>query len=308
MPKKPDLSVVIPVYDEEQNIFPLVSRLTVVLEKIVSSYEILFVDDGSKDETWQRIKEAKKRTPTIRAFRLLRNRGKAAALRVGFTHSHADWIMTMDGDLQDQPEGIPQFWQIRNHYDLLVGWKVNRKDPPHKTIPSLFFNWLTRAMTGVKVHDSNCGMKLLKKTVAQQLWLHGELHRYIPAIAHFQGFRVGEVKIIHAPRKFGNSKYGISRLIWGFLDLVGISFLIIFGKRPLHLFGSIGLIFVAIGSGMGLALTWQWVNGTPLGNRPLLMLAVLLVVLGIQFFSLGLLGELINRRSPAEEIFLREKL
>ncbi len=215
---KPQLSVVIPVYEEAQNIFPLVSRLTAALEKTVKSYEILFVDDGSKDETWTRLKDVKKRTQAIRAFRLLRNRGKAAALCVGFANARADWIMTLDGDLQDQPEGIPQFWNLRNTYDLLVGWKVHRKDPLHKTIPSLFFNWLTRAMTGVKVHDSNCGMKLLKKSVAEQLWLHGELHRYIPAIAHFQGFRVGEVKIVHAPRKFGRSKYGLSRLIWGFLD------------------------------------------------------------------------------------------
>ena len=308
MPRKPHLSIVIPVYDEESNILPLVSRLTPVLRTNIPNHEIIFVDDGSRDKTWEMILRAKKLTPAVHGIRLRRNAGKAAALRAGFSHARADWIMTMDGDLQDQPEGIPAFWQLRNSYDLIVGWKIQRHDPWHKTIPSRFFNWLTRAVTGVRVHDSNCGMKLLTKEAANNLWLYGELHRYMPAIAHFEGYRVGEVKVAHAPRKAGRSKYGILRLVWGLFDLFTISFLMTFGKRPLHLFGSIGVGLCLAGMLTGGYLSWQWLTGVPIGNRPLLMLAILLVVLGFSFFSLGLLGELINLRSIREEIPIRETL
>jgi glycosyltransferase involved in cell wall biosynthesis len=233
---------------------------------------------------------------------------KAAALSAGFSEATGDIVFTMDADLQDDPEEIPNFInKINQGHDMVSGWKIRRKDPISKTIPSKFFNWLTSLTTGVKVHDSNCGFKAYKKEVVKNINIYGELHRYIPAIAYWKGYKVGEVKVVHHARKFGKSKYGVERLMKGFFDLITVKFLTRYAKRPLHLFGFLGVLCFLVGFITGIYLVAGWFNGIGIGNRPLLMLCVLFIVTGIQLISIGLLGEMINSSSRKDDYVVKKK-
>ncbi|MFO8016899.1 MAG: glycosyltransferase family 2 protein [Candidatus Woesearchaeota archaeon] len=289
-----DISIVIPVYNEEENVSPLYKELREVLSSLKKSYEIIFVDDGSTDKTKDKVRSISGKDRKVKLVSFRRNRGKSAALMAGFDKSRGGIIFTLDGDLQDNPKEIPKFIErINRGYDLVSGWKFRRHDPITKTLPSRFFNFLTRVLTGVSVHDSNCGFKAYRKEVVNSLRIYGELHRYIPSLTHWMGFRVGEVKVKHRPRKHGKSKYGVTRLMKGFLDLITIKFLNKFAERPLHFFGPIGILLALAGFIAGVYLVTIWCTGESIGDRPLLILSVLLMIVGIQTFSIGLIGEMI---------------
>ena len=295
MPKQIKLSIVTPVFNEEQNISLFYSKVTKVLKKLRKSYEIWFIDDGSRDSTLKAIKEIQKKDKHVKFITFRRNFGKAAALSAGFEHANGDIIITMDGDLQDEPEEIPKFIaKIEEGYDLVNGWKFKRKDPLSKTIPSKFFNWLTSKMIGVKLHDFNCGFKAYRKEVVKEITLYGDLHRYIPAIAFWKGYRIAELPVKHNERLYGKSKYGSKRILTGFIDLMTVKYLISYTTKPLQLFGKVGLLFIFLGLISGTYLVIEWFQGIGIGRRPLLTLSVLMTLVGIQFLSIGLLGEMIT--------------
>jgi glycosyltransferase involved in cell wall biosynthesis len=306
-----DISVIIPVLNEEQNVGRLYELLREVLKHITLNYEIIFIDDGSIDRTYEVLKHINKIDNKVKVIKFRRNFGKAAALSVGFNETDSKFVVTMDGDLQDDPREIPRFIiKLNEGYDMISGWKIRRKDPLTKTIPSKFFNWLTTVITGVKVHDSNCGFKAYKGDVVKNIKLYGELHRYIPALAYWQGYKIGEVAVRHHPRKFGKSKYGVERLLRGFLDLITVKYITTYTKRPLHFFGNIGILSFILGFIIGFYLFIQWLMGVGIGKRPLLMLAILIMFVGIQFISIGLIGEMIvNSHDESYKTYnIKEKL
>ena len=294
------ISVVIPVYNEAGNLAELHRWLTAVLSALARPYELIFVDDGSTDGTWQML-IALAADPRIAALRHRRNFGKARALASGFTLAGGDAIITMDGDLQDDPDELPRFLdKLDEGYDLVSGWKQRRQDPLTKTAPSRLFNWAVRRVSGVALHDVNCGFKAYRREVVQTIRLYGELHRFTPLLAHAEGFRIGELAVRHHPRRWGRSKYGWSRLVKGLLDLMTVTFLTEYRQRPMHLLGVPGLLALGVGVGLGLYLSLEkLLTGAAIGTRPLLLLAVLLVVIGTQFFGLGLLGELLAHGAQA---------
>jgi glycosyltransferase involved in cell wall biosynthesis len=289
-----DISVVIPVYNEEGNLAELHARLTEVLSRLERSYEIVLIDDGSTDGTWHSIQTESAADEHLVAIRHRRNFGKAQALASGFAAARGDIVITMDGDLQDDPDELPRFLaKLDEGYDVVSGWKQRRQDPLGKTLPSRFFNLTVRRVSGVPLHDFNCGYKAYRRDVTRSIRLYGELHRFTPVLAHAEGFRIGELPVRHHARTWGRSKYGWSRLVKGFLDLLTVTFLTQYRQRPMHLFGLPGLMALAMGILIGLYLTLEkLISGAAIGGRPLLLLSVLLVVIGVQFFGLGLLGEL----------------
>jgi len=291
-----DVSVVVPVKDEAESIAELASRVAEVLDRLGKSFELIFVDDGSRDATCAQVREARGRDRRVKLVRLRRNFGKAAALSAGFDHSVGRVVITMDGDLQDDPEEIPRFLAKLDGegLDLVSGWKRVRRDPASKTLPSRLFNWVTRLLAQVDLHDFNCGFKAYRREVLAEIAVYGELHRYIPVLASRRGFAVGEIEVRHHPRRHGVSKYGWDRLYKGPLDLITVLFITRYTRRPLHLFGVIGLLFVAVGFGTCAWLALLWFGGASLSNRPLLLLGVLLILLGIQVLTTGLLGEMIT--------------
>jgi glycosyltransferase involved in cell wall biosynthesis len=293
------LSLLIPVMNEEGNLPELYERLTARLEIIGLPYEIVFVDDGSSDTTWHLISALNQQDPRVIGLKHRRNFGKAQALSTGFAVVQGDVVVTMDGDLQDDPDELPNFLSMLDEgYDLVSGWKQRRQDPLGKTAPSRVFNWTVRKTTGVPLHDFNCGFKAYRREVTSSIRLYGELHRFTPVLASAEGFRIGELPVKHHARKWGSSKYGWSRLTKGFLDLLTVIFLTQYRQRPMHLFGLPGLLSMAVGVFFGLWLTFEKVFfNEAIGTRPLLLLAVLLVVIGTQFFGLGLLGEYQTHRS-----------
>jgi glycosyltransferase involved in cell wall biosynthesis len=298
-----DVSVLVPVLDEAATVEELAARVTEVLEELGGSFEVVFVDDGSRDGTAERVRAARERDPRVKLVRLRRNFGKAAALSAGFEHSRGRVIITIDGDLQDDPGEIPRLLAVMeaDGLDLVSGWKRERRDPAGKRLSSRLFNWVTRRLAGVQLHDFNCGFKVYRREVLEQIAVYGELHRYIPVLASRRGFAVGEVAVTHHPRRHGASKYGWDRFYKGLLDLITVLFITRYTRRPLHLFGAIGLIFLAAGFGIDLYLAILWMGGATLSNRPLLLLGVLLMLLGIQVLTTGLLGEMItfkNFRRP----------
>lgn len=300
------ITIIIPVYNEEKNITALYDQLYSVLSSLYGPYEIIIIDDGSTDETVNKIRQIEDKN--IKLIQFQRNFGKAIALSYGFSEAKGDTIITMDGDLQDDPKEIPRFVEELKKYDMVSGWKFERHDPLSKRIPSKFFNWLTTLMTGIKIHDFNCGYKAYRQDVIKDLSIYGELHRYIPALAHWKGYTVGEIKVEHRARIHGKSKYGPERIMKGFLDLVTVKFLMSYSERPLHLFGGIGLILAGIGFIIDIYLFLLWARGIKIGERPLLMLGILLVILGIQFISMGLIGELMtNMRHNDKHIIKNEK-
>ncbi len=298
-----NLSFLIPARNEEGNIGELYRRLGDVLAPIGLPYEIIFIDDGSTDNTWGLIRDLRAGDERVRGIRHRRNFGKAQALANGFAVSAGDVIITMDADLQDDPDELPKFLaKLNEGYDLVSGWKQRRKDPLGKTFPSKIFNRTVRAASGVPLHDFNCGYKAYRREVTQSIRLYGELHRFTPVLAHAQGFRIGEIPVKHHARKWGQSKYGWSRLVKGFLDLLTVVFLTQYRQRPMHLFGLPGLMALGLGVVIGLWLSADKLfTGAQIGTRPLLLLAVLLVVLGAQFFGLGLLGEYLAHSSAAPQ-------
>jgi len=294
-----DISIVIPVWNEEENILPLHKQLTEVMKKTGKNYEIIFVDDCSTDNTAKSVKRISSGDRHTKLIAMRGHRGKSDALSAGFSIAAGRYVITMDGDLQDDPYEIPNFIRkIGEGYDMVVGWKFRRRDPLTKRLPSKFFNRLTSWMTGLKIHDSNCCFKIMTNEVAKDMDVYGELHRYIPALAHMKGYRVTEIKVNHRPRVFGRSKYGVGRLVKGVLDLITIKFLMTYAKRPMHLFGSIGIISFVAGFLISLYLALlKILYNAPIGERPLLLLGVLLMVVGVQFISIGLLGEMIVNKS-----------
>jgi len=291
-----DVTVLVPVMDEAGTVRELASRVTAVLDGLGRSFEIVFVDDGSRDGTPDRVREAHEADRRVKLVRLRRNFGKAAALSAGFDQARGRLIITMDGDLQDDPEEIPRFLEAieSRDLDLVSGWKEHRRDPASKRLPSLLFNWVTRRVAGVDLHDFNCGFKAYRREVLEQISVYGELHRYIPVLASRRGFSIGEIAVNHHPRRYGTSKYGWDRLYKGLLDLITVLFITRYTRRPLHLFGAFGLVFLAGGFGINLYLAIRWLDGEYLSNRPLLLLGVLLMLLGIQVLTTGLLGEMIT--------------
>jgi glycosyltransferase involved in cell wall biosynthesis len=289
------LSVVIPVYNEEGNLDELYRRLTNVLVVIGLPYEILIVDDGSNDGTWRKVRNLAAIDSKVVGVRHRRNFGKARALALGFETAGGSAVITMDGDLQDDPDELPRFLEMLNEgYDVVSGWKQRRQDPFGKTFPSRIFNAAVRRVSGVPLHDFNCGYKAYRIEVVQSLRLYGELHRFTPVLAHAEGFRIGELPVRHHARKWGKSKYGWSRLVKGFLDLLTVKFITEYRQRPMHVLGLPGIVAMGLGVLLGLWLVIErFITGAPIGTRPLLSLAVLLVVIGTQFFGLGLLGELL---------------
>jgi glycosyltransferase involved in cell wall biosynthesis len=295
-----EVSVLIPVLDESETVVELARRLVTVLEATGRSFEVVFVDDGSRDDTVERVRAVHADDPRVRLVRLRRNFGKAAALSAGFDHSRGKILITMDGDLQDDPEEIPRFLaKIEDEgLDLVSGWKKERKDPASKRYPSKLFNWVTSAIASVDLHDFNCGFKAYRREVLEQISVYGELHRYIPVLASRQGFTVGEIEVRHHPRRHGVSKYGWDRLYKGLLDLITVLFITRYTRRPLHLFGVIGLLFLGLGLTINVYLAALWAfAGAHLSNRPLLFLGVLLMVIGIQVLTTGLIGEMITFKS-----------
>jgi glycosyltransferase involved in cell wall biosynthesis len=292
-----ETSIIVPVLNEQESVSALYQGLTTAVDAAsVQDYEIIFVDDGSRDGTFEVLETLHARDGRVKVIQFRRNFGKSAALSAGFAAAQGEIVFTLDGDLQDDPTEIPRFLgKIHEGYDLVSGWKYPRHDPLSKTLPSKFFNFVVRLTTKVKLHDFNCGFKAYRRDVVQELHLYGELHRYTPILAHQKGFRVTEIKVTHHPRKFGRSKYGIRRFARGFFDLLTVLFLGAYTWRPLHLFGWAGVGTFGLGSLINLYLTILWFAGQgPIGNRPLLMLGVLLMIIGLQFFSMGLLAEMIT--------------
>lgn len=307
-----DVSVVIPLKNEAESLETLYEKIVENISPLGLSFEIIFVDDGSTDDSFSIIKKLNNRDNRVKGIRFRRNFGKSSALSAGFKLAKGDIVITMDADLQDDPVEIPRFIEMINKgYDVVSGWKKVRYDPISKTLPSKLFNKLTSIVTGVKIHDFNCGFKAYRNEVVKSLDIYGELHRYIPALAYGKGFSVGEIVVTHHPRKYGKSKYGWERLFKGFLDLFTVVFLTRFIKRPMHVFGSAGFILFLIGFVIDLYLViHKFLTGALIGNRPLLMLGVLCMILGIQSLSIGLLGEMINNISHGqkEEYFIVEEV
>jgi glycosyltransferase involved in cell wall biosynthesis len=289
------ISVVIPVHDEERSVELLYDELRAALEPLGSEWEAIFVDDGSTDGTFAALTRLHSRSENVRVVRLRRNFGKAAALVAGFDQVQGDTVVTIDGDLQDDPAEIPRLLaKLEEGFDLVSGWKAHRRDPLTRRIPSRLFNSVTRRFSGVRLHDMNCGLKAYRAEVAHGLRLYGELHRFIPVLAHYRGFRIAELAVNHRAREHGRSRYGLERYLRGFLDLLTVSFMGRYRHRPLHLFGGLGLLLTTIGIGVLIYLSVDKALGHAIGGRPLLTLGVLLVVVGMQFFSLGLISEMIT--------------
>ena len=304
------VSVLVPLYNEEESLNPLVAEIKAALKKISIDYEIFFVDDGSTDESLNIIKELAKTDPKIRFISFRRNYGKSAALQVGFKAVTGDAVITMDADLQDDPAEISNLLaKLDEGYDLVSGWKKVRHDPFVKKHSSKFFNYMTRLMSGIKIHDFNCGLKGYRKETVKSVELYGELHRYIPVLAGWKGFKVIEVVVRHHPRKYGVTKFGISRFFKGFIDLISVTFTLRYITRPMHLFGLMGAIAFFIGFLISAYLSYDWIfNHESLSNRPLLGLGMLLIVVGVQFFSVGLLGEFMaHNNHDDDEYSIKEK-
>jgi glycosyltransferase involved in cell wall biosynthesis len=300
------ISVVAPVHDEEQSVALLYEELEAALQPSGEPWEAIFVDDGSQDGTFSALTRLHARTTNVRVVRLRRNFGKSAALAAGFAQAQGETIVTIDGDLQDDPSEIPHLLaKLDEGFDLVSGWKARRRDPVRRRIVSKIFNAVTSRVSGLRLHDMNCGLKAYRAEVVRGLPLYGELHRFIPVLAHYRGYRVAELPVNHRPRTHGRSRYGLERYVRGSLDLLTVTFMGRYRHRPLHLFGGLGLVLGLLGTLILVYLTVLKATGEAIGQRPLLTLGVLLVVVGLQFFSLGLISEMVTshheERSGAAE-------
>mgnify|MGYP000473976865 CR=1 FL=1 len=307
-----DLSIVIPLFNEDESL----PELTAWIEKVMLannfSYEIIMVDDGSTDDSWAVIENLRTNNNAVKGIKFQRNYGKSAALNEAFKAAQGDVIITMDADMQDSPDEIPGLRNmiIEDRYDLVSGWKKVRHDPVSKTIPSKFFNWVTTRSTGIRLHDFNCGLKAYKLKVVKNIEVYGEMHRYIPVIAKWSGFKkIGEKVVEHRARKYGTSKFGLERFVKGFLDLASILFVGRFGKRPMHFFGSWGTVSFVFGFIVSLYLSISKIffDKTGMTQRPLFYFAILAIIIGTQLFLTGFIAELIARNAPGRNYYLVEK-
>jgi len=316
-----DISLVVPVYNEDESLEELYQWIRRVMEMHGFRYELLFVDDGSTDRSWKVIVGLVSQDTAVRGIRLSTNYGKSAALGIGFEQSRGNIVFTMDADLQDDPEEIPAMYDlmITEEYDLLSGWKKKRRDPLSKTIPSKFFNWATRVISGIKLHDFNCGFKAYRSEVVKQIAIYGEMHRYIPVIAKWSGFsKIAEKPVTHHPRKYGVTKFGLERFIRGFLDLLSITFVSKFRQRPMHFFGSFGMLsflggFIITLWVIGEKLYYQWMLNQPpprdVVEQPLFFLALVALIVGVQLFLAGFISELITLgTSQTRDYVVRDKV
>jgi len=303
-------SVVIPLYNEEGSLEELHRRLTDTIATLSDRFEIIFVDDGSIDNSFAVLQKLHKRDSRVKAIRFRKNFGKSTALSAGFKKARGEIIITLDADLQDLPEEIPSLLRkLEQGYDLVSGWKKKRKDSLIRKIASRLFNRVTSFFTGVKLHDFNCGLKCYRRELVDELALYGELHRFIPAIANWKGFRVGEVKVGHHPRMHGVSKFGSERYLRGLFDLLTVIMLTKYPEKPLHFFGLLGTILSLSGLAINIYMAVLRISGKWISNRPLLLLGILLLILGVQFIFFGLMGELIVFSSQREKSYtLREQL
>ncbi|RJR14516.1 MAG: glycosyltransferase [Nitrospiraceae bacterium] len=288
------VSVVVPLHNEEENVEELYNALKSVMDEDGNDYELLFIDDGSTDKTLDILEPFEKKDPKVRLLRFRRNFGKAAAWAAGFDHAKGDVIVTIDGDLQNDPKDIPKLVSLIGEYDVVNGWRKKRKDPfVIRRFPSIIANWLISRVTGVQLRDYGSGLKAYKAEVVKNMNMYGEMHRFIPAVASWYGVKIIEVETLHHPRRRGQSKYGISRTLMVILDLITVKFLQSFSTKPMQAFGPIGLACGIIGFAINLYLAFLWFSGVPIGHRPLLLLGVLLIIIGIQLICMGLLGEML---------------
>ena len=302
-----NISAVVPVYNEAGSLRQLHQEIAAALPG-EGAHEILYVDDGSSDGSGAILREIADEDQRARVITLYRNYGKSAALAAGFEAASGHIVVTLDSDLQDDPAEIPAMVELlQQGWDLVSGWKKVRHDPLSKRLPSRLFNFTVRLMTGVPIHDSNCGLKVYRAEVVKSLEVYGGLHRYIPALARYKGFKVTEKVVTHRPRQHGKSKYGLTRYFHGLLDLLTVLFLGRYFQRPLHFFGLIGLLLGALGLGISIYLTFRWIGGIPIGNRPLFFLGILAIIVGIQFLSLGLLAEFFVQQRHREQRLIKEE-
>jgi len=306
-----NISVVIPLLNEQDSLPELTWWIDRVMKGNELSYEIIFIDDGSKDKSWEIIEELCRKNPAVKGIKFRRNYGKSAALNVGFGAAGGEVVFTMDADLQDSPDEIPEMYRLirQEGFDVISGWKKKRHDPVSKTIPTRFYNWTARRMSGIKLHDFNCGLKAYNPSVVKSIEVYGEMHRYIPFLAKWAGFtKIGEKVVVHQKRKFGKSKFGLDRFYKGYLDLLTISFTSRFGKRPMHFFGLWGSLIFLAGFVIAGFLTYEKFvyQAFKMTDRPLFYFGILAMILGTQLFVAGFLGELISRNSSERNHYLIE--
>lgn len=303
------ISVVVPLYNEEDSLVELSVALKKVLDNMRCSWEVLFIDDGSTDSSYQKLQEIHRVNSRFKCLKFKRNYGKSSALQEGFKAAKGDYVITMDADLQDDPEEIPALIaKLNEGFDLVSGWKKVRHDPFIKKHTSKIFNGVTSMMVGLKLHDYNCGLKAYVRDVVKNVKVYGEMHRYIPALAHLSGFKVTEMAVTHHERKYGKTKYGLSRFFNGLFDLITVLFTTKYIKRPLHLFGFIGVLSFIAGTGILLYLTiLKFFEATPISGRPLFFVGILMAIVGVQFFSIGLIGEMITKTSVENDNVIIDK-
>lgn len=305
---KPQITVLVPLYNEEESLPELTAWISKVMQENGYSFEILFVDDGSRDHSWKVITQLKSEYPQVRGIKFLRNYGKAAGLNVGFENARGEVVITMDADLQDSPDEIPELYRMitEEGFDLVSGWKKKRYDPISKTVPTKLYNWATRKMSGIELHDFNCGLKAYRHDVVKNVEVYGDMHRYIPVLAKREGFsRIGEKVVTHQARKYGSTKFGMERFINGFLDLLTVSFVSRFGKKPMHLFGTFGTVMFLIGF-----ILFAWIGGNKLyslfievpakniAELSSFYIALTAMIIGTQLFLAGFLAEMVARSAP----------
>lgn len=317
-----NLSIVIPLFNEAESLPELHQWIKKVMDSNGFSYEVWFINDGSTDNSWKIIEELQLLDQNVKGIKFRRNYGKSAALYVGFEKAEAEVIITMDADLQDSPEEIPALYKMimKDGFDLVSGWKEKRHDPITKTIPTKLFNWATRKMSGIELNDFNCGLKAYKYDVIKSIEVYGEMHRYIPVIAKWNGFKkIGEKVVEHFPRKYGTTKFGLERFINGLLDLISIMFMSKFGKRPIHLFGTFGFFTFLLGFGIGTYLSIDWLitfvfntsnahTYYPITQRPIFYFALVFIIVGVQLFLAGFVAEIMVRNSTKANNYDVEKI
>jgi glycosyltransferase involved in cell wall biosynthesis len=303
------VTVIVPLYNEEDSLVELSVSLKKVLEAMRCTWEVIFVDDGSTDKSYQKLQEIHRVNSRFKCLKFKRNYGKSSALQEGFKAAKGDYVITMDADLQDDPDEIPaMITKLNEGYDLVSGWKKVRHDPFIKKHTSKLFNYVTSLMVGLKLHDYNCGLKAYVKDVVKNIKVYGEMHRYIPALAHLSGYKVTEMVVTHHERKYGKTKYGLSRFFNGLFDLITVLFTTKYIKRPLHLFGFIGVLSSLLGVGILVYLTvLKFFESTPISGRPLFFIAILMAIVGVQFFSIGLIGEMITKTSVENDNVIIDK-
>ncbi len=317
-----DISIIVPLLNEEESLPELKAWINRVCTEHNYRYEVIFIDDGSTDSSWQVIEQLREQYPdNLRARKFQRNYGKSAALHVGFQAAQGRVVLTMDADLQDSPDEIPGLYKkiVEENYDLVSGWKKKRYDPIMKTVPSKFFNWTTRKVTGIHLHDFNCGLKAYKNKVVKSVEVYGEMHRYIPFLAKKAGFkRIGEQVVQHQARKYGTSKFGLERFVNGFLDLITIWFMLKYERKPMHFFGTLGSLSFLVGFGISLFLVVRKLiyiaqqvppeKYREVVDQPLFYFALIAIVIGMQMFLAGFLGEMVNRRAPERNVYLIDEV